>query len=186
MLDSGRPFLCLIDEIDSKLEQSWPYEALLPIVETKGGNKFGRVFILAGSTGQRIEDMEKIILSRPKGRDPMSRIPSNNKYSLPAMSPEDRMIVAALQIRRIGLETGRDVRYVEKLALYYMALNPKLDSARQVREFVARCLERIPLKDERVKYDHLFEPGDARNKEFWLLAKSQAPQLMGRFVAIED
>jgi KaiC/GvpD/RAD55 family RecA-like ATPase len=185
MEESDMPSLCLIDEVDSRSSETWPFEALLTSLENRIHHGH-RVFVLAGSSGQTMENMEKLIMLRRKGPDLLSRIPHQNKYSLPPMTPEDRMVVAAANIRRLGKISGKRVVDIEKLALYYMALSPQLDSARQLREFVTRCLDKIPAREDRVKYDNLFEPGDARNKEFWLQARSQAPKLMGSFVRIED
>jgi hypothetical protein len=49
-----------------------------------------------------------------------------------------------------------------------------------------RCVERLPAGEERIKYDHLFEPGDAENKEFWLRTRPIHPGLVETFVSIID
>ena len=80
---------------------------------------------------------------------------------------------------------GRPISEIDKLALYYIVVSPSLGSARQIREFTVRGVQRVPPGEDRVKYDHLFDPGDPLNKEFWVRAKSQAPGLVGAFLQID-
>ena len=81
---------------------------------------------------------------------------------------------------------GREVREVEKLGLYYVALNPRLSNARQLREFAVRCAERVLPDDDRLKYDSLFHPGDLENKIFWTQALKSASALVGSFLLVQD
>ena len=78
------------------------------------------------------------------------------------------------------------VRAVEKLGLYYIAVTPGLANARQLREFAVRAVERIPVGEDRIKYDNLFSPGDLENKVFWSEATPVAGDLVNRFLAVED
>jgi hypothetical protein len=75
---------------------------------------------------------------------------------------------------------------VEKLALYYVAVNPRLSNARQLREFAVRAVERAGPDEDRIKYDHLFGAGDPDNKEFWMRAGAVAGDFQNRFVIVED
>jgi hypothetical protein len=102
------------------------------------------------------------------------------------MTLGDKILVTLASLRRAGHDTGRDVAEVEKLALYYVAKNEGLDSARQLREFALRCLERMPFEEDRLKFDHLFAPGDQANKEFWLGARTVVPQLFNSYLAVRD
>ncbi len=52
--------------------------------------------------------------------------------------------MAMSQFRQKGKEGGKDVQSLEKLGLYYVALNPLLGNARQLREFVVRAVQRMP------------------------------------------
>lgn len=183
---SEKPLLCFVDEVDSRLQESWPYEALLPYLDAKLGPGQRRVFILAGSSGIRLEDMKKTIASRPKGNDLLSRVPHENEYEIPAMNLEDRILVTIASLKQAGVELGREIVEVEKLALYYIGLNQRLTDARQLRECVLRCIERMPPGEDRVKYDHLFNPGDPESKEFWVKSRSSAPKLINTYVMIED
>jgi pimeloyl-ACP methyl ester carboxylesterase len=181
-----QPRLCLIDEVDAQPNESWPYEALLPSLEPTAGRSGGRTFVLAGSSASSLLEMKQRLSVRPKGPDLLSRIPTANEFSIPPLTVVDRIAVIAVQIDRAAREHQRRVHEVEKLALYYVVSNPRLASARQLREFAVRCVERLPAGEERIKYDHLFEPGDAENKEFWLRTRPIHPGLVETFVSIID
>ena len=71
------------------------------------------------------------------------------------------------------------------MALLYILLNPNLSSARQLSEFAVRCVERMQPRDDRIKYDNLFDPGNPENKEFWVKAHGIASGLVNSFVALE-
>ena len=185
--DSSEPTLCLIDEIDSHSAESWPYEALIPIMERSGGGaKAPCAFVLAGSSGGGVAGLLDSIKSRPKGSDLSSRIPEDNLCAVPSMTPEDRILVALSNLRRASIGRPQPIMEVEKLALYYMSLRPGLENARQLRDFTARCIDRVLPEDERVKYDNLFAAGDPENHEFWQRAKVAAPGLFGSFLQIVD
>ena len=62
-----QPCLSLIDEIDSKPNESWPYEALLPYLDSAVSRRARWVFTVAGSSGANLSEMTKKIISRPKG-----------------------------------------------------------------------------------------------------------------------
>jgi hypothetical protein len=180
------PWLCLVDEVDAKPDEPWPYEALLPFLDASATEGARFVLVLAGSSGSSLEEMKKAIASRPKGPDMLSRVPNENEYSIPSMGVGDRMLVVLSQFRQAGRQMGREVREVEKLGLYYVALNPRLSNARQLREFAVRCAERVLPGDDRLKYDSLFHPGDLENKIFWTQALQSAGALVGSFLLVED
>jgi pimeloyl-ACP methyl ester carboxylesterase len=180
------PCLCLIDEVDAKHQEAWPYEVLLPYLDanTDRGTQF--VFVLAGSSGSSLVEIKKQIASRPKGADLLTRIPAGNEYEIPPMNLGDRVLVVLSQFRQAGREVGREVKEVEKLSLYYVALNSLLANARQLRELAVRTIERLPTGEDRVKYDHLFGAGDPENKAFWMQSLPAAADLANRFVTLED
>jgi hypothetical protein len=186
ILDSEQPCLSLIDEVDSKPNEPWPFELLLPYLDgaVKKAGRF--VFVLAGSSGANLTEIMELIASRPKGTDLLSRIPSENQHTIAAMSLGDRLLVALAQFRQAGIEVGRTVREVEKLGLFYIALSTHLLNARQLREFAVRGVERMPAGDDRIKYDHLFNAGDPENKAFWMRVLPVAEHFMKKFVLIED
>lgn len=180
------PCLCFVDEVDVRPNESWPYEVLLPYLDAVANEGVRFIFVLAGSSGSSLPEMKKSVASRPKGADMLSRIPSENEYSIPPMSVGDRLLVVLRQLRQAGKEMGREVREVERLGLYYVALDPRLSSARQLRECAVRCAERMLQGDDRLKYDNLFSPGDPQNKLFWTQALQNAADLVDSFLLVED
>jgi len=184
--DEHEPCLCLVDEIDAKPDEAWPYEVLLPYLDAAVDRGARFVFVLTGSSGSNVVEMKERIASRPKGADLLSRIPGGNEYEIPPMSLGDRILVVLSQFRQAGQEASREIQAVEKLGLYYVALNSRLANARQLRELAVRAIERVPTGEDRVKYDHLFGAGDPENKAFWMEALPAAGDLANRFVTLED
>nr|CAI78640.1 predicted hydrolases or acyltransferases [uncultured delta proteobacterium] len=180
------PCLCLIDECDAKPQEPWPYEVLLPYLDASVERGKPLVFILAGSGGVNLGELKKRIAARPKGPDLLSRIPAGNEYEIMPLNIGDRILVVMSQFREAGKELNREIRSVEKLGLYYVALNPLLTNARQLREFSVRAIERVPPNDDRIKYDHLFSAGDPENKAFWLQAQPTGAGLANSFVVLKD
>lgn len=184
--DTANPSLCFVDEIDAKPDEAWPYESLLPYLDAAAQGGAPLVLVLAGSGGESIGELKKLIAQRPKGTDLLSRIPSANEYEIAPLGVFDRVLVALSQIRQLGREAERDIRAVEKLGLCYVALSSRLTNARQLREFAARAVQRIEAGEDRIKYDNLFSAGDPENKEFWLQAGPAAIELANRFVTLEE
>jgi hypothetical protein len=182
---SESPVLCLIDEVDARPDEVWPYEVLMPHLDTNLGDDAHVVFVLAGSSGFSLEGMKQRLSSRPKGNDALSRIPAANQFVIPPMSFGDRVLIVLSQFLDAGRRLGHEINYVEKLGLYYIAVNTHLANARQLQEFAARAVERIPRGDDRIKYDHLFTPGDPENKRFWMEVAGVARELVNQYLTIE-
>jgi len=178
-------YLCLIDEVDAKPGEPWPYEILLPHLDASVEKKASFVFVLVGSSGSSVIDLKEQISSRPKGVDLLTRIPGGNEYEIPPMNVGDRLLVVLSQIKSAGKEADREINGVEKLALYYIAMNSRLTNARQLRELAVRGVERVPTSEDRIRYDHLFGAGDPENKEFWMKSLAAAIELVNRFVTLE-
>jgi hypothetical protein len=130
--------------------------------------------------------MKQRIAARPKGNDVLSRLPSENQFIIPPMSFGDRVLIVIAQIVKAGRELGYDIRSIEKLGLYYAAVSSGLANARQLQEFAAQAVARVPRGDDRVKYDQLFAPGDPENKRFWLDVSAVARDLVNAYVRIDD
>src|SRR3989454_4419028 len=176
--------LCLVDEVDAKPGEPWPYEVLLRHLEAPKSASKHVCFILAGSSGNSLDDMVARIEKRPKGLDLLSRIPVENRVSIPSLTFGDRMIVALCQLLRAGSEKGIQVHEVERLALYYLTVNPHLSSARHLRDFALKCVQRIPRGEDRIKFDYLFSAGDTENKEFWNKTQNLHKQLANSFLLV--
>jgi pimeloyl-ACP methyl ester carboxylesterase/predicted AAA+ superfamily ATPase len=182
----NKPCLCLIDEVDAKPDDTGSYEVLLPYLDANADRGAQSVFVLAGSSGSSFAEMKKQIASRPKGADLLSRIPAGNEYEIPPMSLGDRVLIVLSQFRNVGQELSREIKEVEKLGLYYVALNSRLANARQLRELAVRAVERLPTGEDRIRYDHLFGAGDPENKAFWMQSLPAGAELANRFVTLED
>ena len=183
---SHQPTICLVDEVDALPDAPWPYEILLPYMDAALNGEFQAVFVLAGSSGFSKEGMKQRISMRPKGTDMLSRVPAENEIIIAPLSFGDRILVVLSQFLNVGRRTGREITSVEKLGLYFVVSNAKLTSARQIYEFAVRAIERVPPDEDRIKYDHLFAPGDPENKRFWLEVSAAAKDLTNHFVRLEQ
>ena len=180
------PVLCFVDEIDGRLNQSWPYSALLGSLDASSPKGAPRVFVMAGSSGSSLDELKVKMTKAAKGTDLLSRVAHGNEVQIPQMTTGDKILLTLGSLKQAGKQVGRVISEVEKVAVYYIVLQPDLNSPRRLREFAVRCVERVPMEEDRVKYDNLFSAGDELNKEFWMQAKSVAPQLINSFVQIEE
>lgn len=183
---AGGPTVCLVDEVDAKPDESWPYEVLMPFLDVNLDRGGGVVFVLAGSSGSTIDEFRDRIGARPKGKDVLSRVPEANGWEIAPMDAGDRILVALSQMLNAASELGRPVSGVEKLALLYLASVPRLANARQLREFAVRAVQRGSASDDRIRYDDLFDSGDTENKSYWASVMPQAEALANSFVQIQD
>ena len=183
---AGGPTICLIDEVDAKPDEPWPYEALMPFLDVNLERGGGIVFVLAGSSGATIEEFKDRIRARPKGTDVLSRVPEANGWEIAPMDAGDRILVALSQMLNAASELDRSIAEVEKLALHYLADAPHLANARQLREFAVRAVERGSARSDRIRYDDLFDSGDPQNKTYWAGVMPHAEALVGSFVHIRD
>src|SRR6266702_4701980 len=180
-----QPTLCLVDEADSKAEESWPYELLLRHLEPPEERRKRVCFILAGSSGGSLEEMTAAIRQRPKGADLLSRIPADHRLAVPSLTEGDRTLVTLVQLLHAAAERGRLIREVEKMAVFYATANAQLESARQLRDFAISCARRIPQGEDRIRYDDLFDPGDPENKEFWIRTQQDHGALVNRYLTVQ-
>jgi hypothetical protein len=98
----------------------------------------------------------------------------------------DRILVAVSQFRAAAEEAGRRITAVERMALFYIAVDDGLSSPRQLRELCVRAVERLLPGEERLRYDHLFSPGNPENKAFWMRWQVRQGELVNHFVRIDD
>jgi predicted AAA+ superfamily ATPase len=180
-----KPCLILVDEVDAKPQEPWPYEILLPYLDAAADQGKQWVYVMAGSGGFSLNGIKEKIMVRPKGTDMLSRIPAENQFTIDPMTFGDRLLVVLSQFLHAGRKYGREIQAVEKLGLYYVVLNTKLVNARQLGEFAVRAVQRVPPGEDRLKYDNLFIAGDPENKRFWLEVVSVANDLVNSFVNIE-
>ncbi|MFI5414362.1 MAG: alpha/beta fold hydrolase, partial [Candidatus Lutacidiplasmatales archaeon] len=143
-----RPCLCLVDEVDARAAEPWPYEVLFPHLDPPPDRPARKTFVLAGSSASSLAEMKQRLLARPKGADLLSRVPSAHEFSIPPLALDDKIAVIVSQLGRAAEEHHRVVREVERLALFYIVSNPKIASPRQLRETAVRCVERLPAGED--------------------------------------
>jgi hypothetical protein len=157
----SQPTLCLIDEIDARQGESWPYENLFPYLDLSKQRPI--VFVLVGSAGEGKEALVRLIQDRPKGSDLIDRIPARQRIEIPPPLLGDRLLVLVSALLEHG--TGDPVQEVEKLALYY-------------------ALSRVPNDQRQIYYDSLFSAGDRENQQFYADHIPVGRSLQHRFIRI--
>jgi TolB-like protein/Tfp pilus assembly protein PilF len=182
---SDRPLLCLVDEVDARPGESWPFEILLPYLEPSSPRAAPTCFCLAGSGGGSLVEFKERLRARPKGTDLISRIPHGNEVAVDPLDVGDRLLVSLAQLVLAAGEVGHELREAEKFALYYLAVDEELSSARRLRDLAIESVRRMPPGEDRLRYDHLFAPGDPENKAFWVRAAPVREALSNRFLGIE-
>ncbi len=53
----------------------------------------------------------------------LSRIPPGNEFEIEGLVLGDRLLIVSIQFLNAARDEGREIREVEKLVLYYVALN---------------------------------------------------------------
>jgi Flp pilus assembly protein TadD len=183
----GEPsaFLCLLDEIDARADEAWPYEESFSLLDLNLSEERRAVFVLVGSAPGGLAAMVEAMAARPKGRDLLDRVPAGHRFTLPALSLEDRAVIVASQMLDAAAALGRRVREVERFALYYALVETSLASPRQLRDLAVAAVQNLPPDEVRLRYDDLFYRGDSRNQAFWAAHRAAAEALGGRCVRIE-
>jgi hypothetical protein len=154
-----RPTLCLLDEIDARASEDWPYETCFPKLDLNLKHDKQLVIVLIGSTPSSMHAMVESIRGRKKGQDLVDRILRDEKcFEIPATTMEDG---AAMVVGQVVELLGTKVHAVEKLALFYILCNESLKgSPRQLSEFIKAAASRFGENDERLRFHHLFRPED--------------------------
>ena len=183
---AGKNCICLIDEVDSDSSARWVYESLLTHLSPLSDRKFRVCFILSGSGDATIDKMKEKIKSKNKGNDFLSRIPITNECIIPTLNVGDKLLVVASQLLNHSKKiNGFEINGIDKLALFYILVNPQFSSARQITQLLVSAIERVAYGEDRMKWDHLFEFGDPINKEFWLKTKTLDSKLLNSFIHIK-
>lgn len=182
------PTLCLLDEIDARADEDWPYDVCLADLELRQSRKDGRaiVFVLVGSHRAGLAGMLEAIRKRYKGPDLVDRVPIGNRFELPTLTLEDRAVAFVCELASAGREQGHHVRQVERLALYYALTNPAMSTLRQLRELAVAATKRMTDSDGRFKYYDLFERGDSQERRVWEEKRQVAEELCNKFVIIQE
>jgi hypothetical protein len=173
-----------VDEIDARGDEDWPYDRLFSHLDRNLSEQFGNVFVLVGSSRAGKNGMIQEMLLRNKGKDLLDRIPLDGRFEIPPMCREDRAVVFAANVREAARKRGQTIRYIEKLALYYILATGAFDSPRQLRDLALSSVGRGSSSDDRLHYDNLFATGNRENQRFWGEHQSAAGQLADLYVGI--
>jgi DNA replication protein DnaC len=181
--ESG-PILVLIDEVDARSEENWPYETFFSLLDLNLQSERRVCFVLIGSKPGGLNSLVAGMRSRNKGEDLVTRIPEHNRCSLPPLEIEDRIVVTISAVLDAAARQGRTIREVEKLALYYPLSQESFDSLRQLGELAETALSRVPDARQQICYDDLFERGDFRNQRFYKVHYDIAERLADRYISV--
>lgn len=184
--DSSRAALVLLDEIDARADESWPYEEAFSLLDLNLGQNRQVVFVLIGSSPRGFDGMVEQMLQRSKGKDMLDRVPMDRRFQVGAPILEDKVVILVSQILDAAAARGQEIEEVEKLALYYALTDEALQTPRQLRDLAVAAVQRLPADEHRLTYDDLFYRGDKRNQAFWMSHVSAAEELAGLFVRVAE
>lgn len=162
------PTLCLVDEVDTRPGESWPFRTLRPYFDKATTGDLPVTFVLVGSAQvESVNDFRNLLASAtyPKGPDLVLTIPHENLVEIPSLTLEDRALIALSSVRQASLEKRKGVMKVEKAALFYVVLHPALDRPAMIARFVRRAVERLEQGDK-LTLDDLFSDNDGEREEF--------------------
>lgn len=180
------PVLCLIDEIDARAEESWPYEIILPYLNLNTNPSKRAVFILIGSTRSGIEGLATSIKNRPKGRDILDRIPFDKRFIINPLDDMDKVALMSSHILGAAKSKDCNVNSIEKFALYYVVINENLSSPRQIKNLAISTIQRLPANETKVRYIDLFERNDLNIHRLWIEHQKNAEKLSDVFIYIKE
>jgi phosphoserine phosphatase len=165
---SDRPCLCMIDEIDGRNGEEWPYDIIykkLDLNELR--DRQAVVFVMIGSSGGTVRKLGEAIRTRYKGKDMIDRVLESAQHcaEIPPMDAGDTVCVYASKILEAADAEGKMIHEVEKFAAYHAVLTCR--TPRQIKLLADQAVRRIAAGHTQVHYDHHFESGDKTNKTFW-------------------
>jgi hypothetical protein len=168
-LEDGKKVLVLVDEIDTK-NANWPFNAFLTSLVKKGRPV---VWFFAGSAHEDVSKFVTNLKNKGPRNDPkhsskdfLNRIPEDNRFSVPSLTIEDRVLIALSCAKRFAKDVALNVRQVEKAAIAHVALEESSAGVRDIRDKVSRAIDRLAARRETVlKYDHLFDDRRAREED---------------------
>jgi hypothetical protein len=184
--NASKPVLFLVDEVDARSTEKWPLEDIFPSLDVNSSSGSQVVFVLVGSEGGSRNDMENRLGQRSKGVDLVDRIPVTNRFDIPSLSLGDKIAMIAGGVSNTAAAAGTSISEIEKLAVLYLVCTGSGATSRQLSEAVKRAVKRVAFGETRLHYDDLFHSGDRANQEFYVHNRSQADQLLGRYVALMD
>lgn len=183
---ANRSTLCMIDEIDSRATELWPYEELFSCLDWNINDDKHIVFVLAGSSGRGLNGMMRAMQERSKGSDLLDRIPDANRFEIPSQIREDRITVFVKQVLMAASARNQVIKSVDALALYYVLKHDALDTNRQIGECAKSAVARMDVNDECLLYDHMFRNGDNLRMKFYSRNVESSGLLQGKEIWINE
>jgi len=178
------PTLCMVDEIDARNDETWPYEVLFSHLDRNLSSDLNSVFVLIGSSRAGMNGMIQEMLARKKGPDLLDRVPIDRRFEIPAMCIEDKAVVFGSNLREAAKNRGQAVKYIEKFGLFFILSQSEFNSPRQLRDLAYSAVGRMVTTDDRVHYDNLFPVGERRNQQFWGEHQGAANELANLYVTL--
>jgi phosphoserine phosphatase len=177
--------LCMIDEIDGRAEEQWPYDIIYKKLDINETAQATTVFALIGSSGGDPNRLREAIRPRYKAKDLIDRIPDNSKYSIkiPPLELGDGVCVYVSKILEASARKGVHITHVEKMAIFHAAMTA-LHSPRQIKMLADHAIDRMRGTNAVLLYDHHFDPGDGENKRFWGQYKNAVDSLRQQTIRI--
>ncbi len=183
---SQKPTLCLIDEIDVRVDEKWPYEKCFTILDSNLNSTNQLIFVLVGSSSTGIQGLSKNIEKRKNGKELIDKIPNENRFEIFDLSYEDIIILVLSSIKLASEQRGIVINEVEKLALYYILKNSEIYTPRQLSDLIVSAVNKLAVNETKLTYDDLFHAGDRRNQQFWADNQTAAAELSSIFLLIND
>lgn len=169
LIEGGKPNICLIDEVGANEKITWAYETIKFLLDCISSNNLPITYILAGSKGENIGGLEKIIIgnSREKrhlGQDMLRRI--TNRCEIPQVTNADKLVVFCSNIMKEANSIKKTIDMVEKRVLYYILLDPRLHSASELTDLAGAAVSRTAKKSNRLIYQDIFDEMDDEVTKF--------------------
>ena len=158
---------------------------LLSVIDANKDTPYCLIWILIGSSQDTITNFKKSLCQRNKGNDLITRIPAKNCIELSLPTFEDSFLLILQAIKKKTRKRNLPIKSIEKFAIFYLLMAPKLSNARQLEDFILSGIERVSESDNRLRYDDLFTTGDPENKEFWVYYKDIYDEFKNQYVLIE-
>ncbi len=166
-----RPCLCMIDEIDGKPDEAWPFSDIYKSLDWNDtdiikGRTFPIVFVLIGSSTCDPKDLRLVISKGHKGKDLIDRIADTTEYCVhvPPLEVGDGICVYVSKLLEAASKAHTTVTHVSRFAAYHAALSA-LSSPRQIKMLADHAVERA--RGSRViQFDHHFDAEDDSKSRF--------------------
>jgi hypothetical protein len=190
LLEQGKKVLMLVDEIDA-VNANWPFNALLKPLTYSEKKGWPLVIFCAGSakeeSGEFVDCIRKMGARHGKKSsiDFLKRIPSDNRFNIPPLTVEDKILIGLSSINRHSKRLGVKIRKVEDAAMAYIGLGEQYDdNARNIDDAISAAMERVDRDLGAVKYDDLFEL--PRDRGLWAAHKEKLSVFLDMYTRIKS